>query len=430
MEKPLKEYLSDRITSQREEKMKTLRDVIKDEETAFAFGAGISAPAKIPNWNNLVSQMMGYGIQYDAIRGEELTNDEIKRILPICEKFLKGVYKLPSELDNLESAEYIVQFFEAPNIDPYDTLKIRDMAVKSMVSKIIDKAYKPEELLKREKRIKKYLDMDSGDRQIVIGSENEERNYAVIADLLKQGKCVSDAVSGFERQVAKLNTLFAVSYVLAQDTNHINKAITFNYDTLVQEHLLEIYKLTEEKVITHPGIWSDYRRDIGDSHREIYHVHGYVPSTRHVNNANSYAYPDKSGDIILSEDSYYRQESAEAYNWFSSIQSYFLNRYHCLFIGFSAEDFNFRRIIRQLGEMEKNRKKHYLLLAVDDFLKSELQIVTETKELVHLTTEQEKDLMLLNERLLKCREKYWDRFGFETIFATIEEIPELLLNLL
>ena len=117
-----------------------------------------------------------------------------------------------------------------------------------------------------------------------------------------------------------------------------------------------------------------------------------------------------------------------AYNWFNTIQSYYLNNSTCVFVGFSGDDYNFRRILRQLGH--GNARGHYLVVMIDDLYKdiykNTCQYFASSKssdEIAHMAK-------LLLDRILESKDKYWREYRFYPIWVTIEDIPKALVSLL
>ncbi len=403
---------------ERDEAIGKLRESIRSDQTALVLGAGISKPSQMPAWNGLISQMMGYAIQYDQLNREGSAviktagKAERERLLELTRSLIDGKLSLLGKVNTLESAEYVAQLFDT--VGPGLRRRLEDRAIGSMVRRIVDQSWKPEKLLDSE--------TDLQERIKKCKSRNPRATLPEI-------------VAGIgKKKVARKNAMFAVSYLLSRK-NGIRRAMTYNYDPLVQEHMIDLYGVDSGRLITHPGLWGT--GNVGPDSREIYHVHGFVAGNRHLERSDSQVFPEKSGPLILSEDSYYRVEREEAYNWSSSIQSYFLNRYQCIFVGFSADDYNFRRILRQIGE-GRAAQPHYLVLSVrkwisdtyEDVCRARLSRAGKTAD----STEMEKipeDVILLLQYILECRAIYWkQRFNIYPIWATVEEIPQLLTDLL
>ena len=404
-----------RIADDREALLDEIRDTVHYGSAALVFGAGVSKPACMPMWQGMISRMLGYAIQYDQKRKHP--NDPgvpNENLLRLSASLITGSLELLGDVNPLESAEYVAQFFAADQKkgDPLAE-EIRQLAIREMVEKLLTDSLAPVELLEKTVR-------DADD-------ELKKLQPALIS--VKAGRAPDSAA---QKQIACCNTLFAAAWLMAVE-HGIPKAMSYNYDPLIQEQLTEIFGLDSKSLVTHPGRWNQGGLTPRPETRELYHVHGFIPGGRHPDGASEQIYPSHSGPIILSEDSYYRMEREEAYNWSASVQSSFLNRYNCVFVGFSAEDFNFRRILRQIGSKKEDDKVHYLFLTVNDLAKSVRKSVeralpsglSEREQISRLDADTE----LLLEQVLKSRERYWGRFGVKPLFVTIEEIPELLVGL-
>ena len=395
---------------------------IREDQAALVLGAGISKPSKMPLWGGLISKMMGYAIQYDQLGKHEFSNvktsgaTERASLLKLSRELTDGDLQLLGKVNTLESAEYVAQLFDTRVDSARIRRKLEEEAIHGMVKQLVDNSLSPTNLLQ-----------DPEDGLPGAGSE------------IAGGKTAAQGVDDAgPRKVAARNTMFAVSYLMAEE-HGIHCAMSYNYDPLVQEHMLDLYRMDETQLLTHPGLWGTHKG--GDGVRELYHVHGFVPGERQLARGSDRVFPNKSGPLVLSEDSYYRIEREEAYNWSSSIQSYFLNRYHCVFVGFSADDYNFRRILRQMGDKledgEKHRHWHYLIMTIDDWIGDVYADVCRARAWKSdgKLTEPEvdgiaKEATLLLRYVLNCRAAYWSRFNICPIWVTVKDIPNLLVNLI
>lgn len=409
-------------TNQRQQRKSYISQVknhIKNGQAALVLGAGISKPSEMPLWGPLISEMMGYAIQYDLMGKDEprlytKESPEGRRLLEQSGNLIGGNLQLLGKVNPLESAEYVVQLFYDGVTKGQARRQMEEAAVASMICRIVNASKTPEDLL-----------------------FGKAPPLPDLKDALSNGTPLPEAVKGKGMStIAARNTMFAVAYLLSA-ANGIGCAMTYNYDPLVQEHMLDLFGVEEAQLITHPGQWNNDARKT-DGLREIYHIHGFVPGQRHLDRHCERVFPSSSGPLILSEDSYYRIEREEAYNWSSSIQSYFLNRYNCLFVGFSADDYNFRRILRQRGVADGTYPSHvhYLILTVDDWVRDIYQdvcranIAKDSTMSVNEIKKLSQDSVLLLQYALEARADYWKRFGIIPIWITVNEIPQLLTSLL
>lgn len=400
--------------------IEAIRKSIKAGQASLVLGAGVSVPAGMPTWTALISKMLGYAIQYELLEryllysSDNSVRNDINSQLPLTKEMISGKIKLLGNVNTLESAEYVSQFFDDLSAERWIREKLPEISVGTMVARMIDSTDTPEALFRKSYHLEKPLT----DAAIALGW----------------------------KEIAKKNTIFAVSYLMAQDSG-IRQAVTYNYDPLVQENLLELFGIPKEKILTHPGKWNEEKNNSSDL-RQFYHVHGFVYGERHAEKAECQGFhrvfPSESGPLILSEDSYYRIEQEEAYNWSSSIQSYFLNRYNCIFVGFSAEDYNFRRILRQMsstfnnneGHDSSNHPWHYLILSVDNWITDTYKAIctahwsNSKTASIKVQTQIDQEVKLLLQKILTSRAKYWKRFGIQPIWVLREEIPTLLTTLL
>lgn len=134
--------------------------------------------------------------------------------------------------------------------------------------------------------------------------------------------------------------------------NKVRSAITYNYDTIIEEALrlkgkrcFSVYKNNRDEENSFP----------------IYHVHGVVFSEVKSNQAE---------ELILSEEDYHRVY-AEAFDWSNVEQLHALTRCTCFFIGLSMKDPNLRRLLEIAKINSGNAMRHYVFLERKSFSKDE-----------------------------------------------------------
>ena len=413
---PVDSLLHETQRDQQNKYIERVKESIRNGQTALVLGAGISKPSEMPLWGPLISKTMGYAIHYDLAGKRQprfYTKDtpEGKCLLDQSKDLIDGKLQLLGKVNPLEAAEYVVQLFYDGVSRGRTRRKLEEAAITSMIGRIVDVSKTPKELLLKD--------------------------APELKDKVSRGTGLPEAVADAgAAEIAARNTMFAVSYLLSAE-NGIRHAMTYNYDPLVQEHMLDLYGMKEEHLITHPGQWNKDAIGNADA-REIYHVHGFVPGQRHLDRHCDQVFPSSHGPLVLSEDSYYRIEREESYNWSSSIQSYLLNKYDCLFVGFSADDYNFRRILRQRGVTENADPSHphYLILTIDDWVQNIYQDVCranigkDSTMNVDGVKKLSRDSILLLQYALEARANYWKRFMINPIWITVNDIPRLLTSLL
>jgi len=441
----VKDFLSDIQLDEQNINLRKVRSAVACRSAALVLGAGVSIPSGLPDWVGLVSRMMGHAIQYNQISSNKsrAVNERMTDAL------IRGDLRFLNGINTLESGQYVKQLFDDPSLPRKQRDQLPELAMKEMIFRMINDSLTGKELLA------KCFCRQSGAAPFSNVSKEKKRDLAQRweewEDVKKKGfppngaeqekellgeiyRCIEGHLDLDKDQagIARLSTIFAAAYLSARE-NGIRNVMTYNYDPLLQECMLELYGLKAENLMTHPGRWSEkFNRVEKEGVREIFHVHGFVPGRRHLSKKEKIVYPEESERLILSEDSYYEVEQNGTYNWSSSIQSYFLNKYNCIFVGFSAEDYNFKRILRQQGSYRENEEpSHYLILAIDDLIRNTFKDVCryhmQTQDGFEFVAEEAKTSI---QYILECKQKYWRRFGICPVWVTVGEIPELLVSLI
>jgi len=365
-----------------------IREALSRDRATLVLGAGISIPMGMPNWLGLISQMAGYAQRYSSYTvsgsvGGTLTTRELENEL------ISDGLQLFKGVNVLESAQYIEE-------------TLREAAGEKSVQSLIKATLSP-----------------------II-----EHSMTLDVWTKKRWNVDYPAVSLTPLAAAQRYSLCAVAHLLSVK-NGFRRALTYNFDTLLQEYLIDLFGVSPDQIFTHPGEWSAYRGQDSKDSIQIFHVHGCIPRKENQISPSS-AFPKESDQIILTENSYYDTERFGTYNWQNSIQSYYLNRDSCVFVGFSADDYNFRRILKHTG---KNRRSdgspHYLLLTVDDTVRETWATICRRSLFSDASENQvrEQTLQLLQMQL-NMKTLYWKQHGFYPIWVTVNDIPAYLLSLL
>lgn len=381
---PTEQLLNPKQQGKRKQFQKEIRQNLKAGKATLVLGAGISVPMNMPDWLGLVSRMSGYALQYQTYKQVEPdpsdADREYRRALEA--DLSSGKLKLFSGVNVLESGQYIAQILATSARGRQE-----NELIKGAISDIIEDSLPPEAFL------------------------NEHPGLSL-------------------EDIAKDNTLCAVAYLMQADGG-FRRALTYNFDTLVQEYLISVFNVPTERVITYSESWNQGSENADPI--QLFHVHGCIPRRKNQVSPNS-AFPKESERIILSEDSYYDTERYEAYNWQNSIQSFYLNRDCCVFVGFSADDYNFRRILRQMGDHRSRNSalpRHYLIFAIDQLVRDTWAVVCHHYLSADMTPEKvRRDALILLNLQLEMKANYWKRYGFYPIWVTIQDIPDFLLSLL
>lgn len=223
-------------------------------------------------------------------------------------------------------------------------------------------------------------------------------------------------------------TIGAIVKILVEINPNVEKEIiTYNYDNLLEECLRVIGNVNDSEIYSY-GNSKEAGLKKKDVKYHIYHVHGFLPVTDHDQEL-------ESEKIVLTENSYTDIEKM-GYDWVNVIQSYKYHTSNMIFIGFSGQDYNFRRILRSLSAGKQNH--HYIFICIDDIVKRvfKKQIddlpVLEFEALIadkdKLKKEYPFELIMLN-KMLSAKSIYWEKHGLTPIWTTIGELPEVLLGL-
>lgn len=380
--------LSDRYAN-RNKRCERIKEILYRDPDSITMvtGAGISIPAGLPNWYKLVSQMLGSTLYADAgLRNNRLNSE----LLELYQAMMSGKLIVLNGTNTLESAEYISKVL-CMQKDIAVSKPLENRMLQSLIHPMICQA--------------KSGDKFRAEHPIPTGCTDAAR---YLADNTQ-------------------STLAAVAYLMQHESG-FRRAMTYNYDTLLQDYMVNVFNLPESELVTHvEGL-----TDKPGATREVYHLHGCIPKDWDAEEVKRATYGHLSEHLILSEDSYYDVEKEGSYNWFNTIQSYYLNNSTCVFVGFSGEDYNFRRILRQLGHQKK--QQHYLVVTVDDLYKDIYKNVCQYYhtggKLSRSPEEIAKSVRLLLDQILQTREQYWGSYGFIPIWVTVKDIPEVLTSML
>ena len=176
----------------------------------------------------------------------------------------------------------------------------------------------------------------------------------------------------------------------------VDAIITYNYDDIIERRLdccNEAYShvLEGDDVIEHEGI-------------PILHVHGYIPKTKTAN----------LDYLVLDESSYHKLYN-DNYTWTNIEQLHYLRNSNCVFVGFSMQDPNLRRLLElsNLKYMTKNRSL-------------ETSSVVAEKHCVFLKRKEHGE----TDSAIDLTSKIMSRLGLTVIwFDDFEELPSLLCDL-
>lgn len=371
-------------------------------------GAGVSQSMGLPSWNTLVARATFLlsntkdSANMWKIYGPSCARDEKRPTFP------EEVLNVFEGTDILETAAYL------------DILAPVQKAGGSLFS-ILRTSNRL--LAERYKGLIRYCLFPEGDFSVdsyLINNSNPQSNTLI--------------------ETAKLAAHYFSSCRKDTTTFRNNRSvITYNFDNLFESLLentcflswlpgelrdIKVFPLYDQKV--------PERVPDGEKHLHIYHPHGYLDLC--------HSSGDESKSIVLSEESFYELERRN-YNWVNFLLARALHDDLCLFIGFSGNDYNFRRIIKNIDDfnnassMKADDFQHFLIVTVDE-------LVTQVLKMYSLKGKAEDDLLSHNDirvinddvkhrilNYLKLKEFYWRRKGFLPIWATIKDVPHIIAGL-
>jgi len=187
--------------------------------------------------------------------------------------------------------------------------------------------------------------------------------------------------------------------------------------------------------------------------KKIYHVHGCVRLT-------NFSGALESKSIVLAESEYMLAEKY-TYDWLNAVQAERLHRKDMMIIGFSAQDYNFKRILHNLsplpleeqvkleneldrildawehgqgkGVFNPDMHIHFIFLPVEDFLRNMRFQENEPEDfgLVAPTDKQWRDYICFVLRaFIDSRMTYLRKYGILPIWTSYETLLEMLKYLL
>lgn len=149
-------------------------------------------------------------------------------------------------------------------------------------------------------------------------------------------------------------TLMSTSDLISNE--YVKKVITYNYDNHLENEL-------DRRNIKYSLMVS--KEDFIKNKLPIYHVHGFLPNTKTIDD-------EKSNNVVLTEDDYFSLYS-NLNNWQVAIQLQTFKDDICLFVGNSITDYNEKRL---LNETRQKFKHHYAIMFKDGLEIEDLSKIT------------------------------------------------------
>ncbi len=407
-----KEILGEQIDNANQKYLKELKEQVSKDKVTWILGAGISKSVGVPLWPECLLKMWSRILMLEK-ENTGATSEfhhaikELKSQIKKPEKFLEKINatikgesssEILSGVNTLEAAEYI-QNFVRETIEP--------------------KTESAEELY-------------------------ELAYAALVKDSLKIGKADEEIWEQLKGEVIGELAAYFIKNFQCNKGVHV---ISYNFDNLL-EFALEKSGLNKKDChIKNPGTTNVLEEGSGV---HIYHPHGTVEVV-------STDYSQESKKLVLAESSYARLEQ-KAYLWENSIQARALHSTSCVFLGFSGEDYNFRRIIKNMEQdKECQELKHYLFLSIESLVKKIFQKEINNRllgDIARTESEREKylsevsreqydkvlreavaDESMIYEKMLIIKKLqaqclYWQRYNIIPIWTTRKELTELVGKIL
>ncbi|MBD5523482.1 MAG: hypothetical protein HDR04_03515 [Lachnospiraceae bacterium] len=353
----------------------------KEASWAFCLGAGVSISCGLPDWSKLLAIISGNLLNSYTIP-DALDNE----LLQIMAELIEHIEKSDDFIKAMSGAAQGTAVGIYRNIDPLELAEY----IRTMVGELFG-IRGNDELINR------------------ILHEYIKESFGVKWD-------ADNKIVGYDE-----STLKAV--VEMMENKNIRRAITYNYDDLLEISLREDGNRVETIVPEEKKEFAE-----GTDVYRVYHCHGLVPVR------DSADLEQITSQIILTETSYYNEEASN-YSLANVLQAYSMNYCNLLYVGFSGADYTFRRIIRGLG-LDKDEMQHYIFFCADDIVNMVYDGTTNKEitkdEFIRQVgcgnTKYDYERLMINQ-LIVSKTLYWKEKGMNVIWSTWEELPQVLMGL-
>lgn len=380
--KDIENPIYDQIASLRSHQLETIKDLYRKGQLALVLGSGINVPLGLPDWNRLLSMCFGiilstgtfsderYSQIFQELYGADETSGhraEIKSCISALMGNGSPTINAPVGHIALEAGQY---FFNAMNQYGSPVNSNDSALLKSLYKQLVGSCLHPNYSLES-------TDSDGNFRSAILRS------------------CMEMICSG-----------------------NVTEVITYNYDTLL-ESCLEMINHWKEGVQYRIHVDPSQLAKSGEM-PSIYHVHGCIPIEVKLNDTSSPATFGKPSDqIVLSEEDYYEIERYP-YDWRNVVQARMLLEKNCLFLGFSGDDYNFRRLLKlQPKEPRNNNLQHFQMISLDGVWQN---LCTEANR---VDSDPDRQLVIKQVMLnnyLDMRQRYLADYGISPVWTTHEQL--------
>lgn len=337
--------LGSEVIKENDKRKQKIASLVNDKKILPVIGCGVSVPYGLPTWKSLTTRLFpqcfehrradhGYVMKHYINVWKNLCKDFYEKkkstgcdpLTEIRNGIIKGDITPPGCNDTLEYAEYIKLDFNGIS-DQFDE-SFRDKICHTLEFEgkdpLPDKKHEFTEVELKNK-------MPSA--------------LSVCADIMRK--------------------------------HHID-AVTYNFDNLL-EAILELKNSLDPDNMVYINSITDAKtmRDRWDYDAiNIYHVHGYVGLKgldELVTKGGGSVKDLMSRRLIFAESDYYDAEHY-LYDWMHAIQAEQMSKKHMIFLGFSGQDYNFKRILKNVRpnhELLTNHGQfeHYIFLCIEDIIK-------------------------------------------------------------
>ena len=393
---PLPSTLNDKI----DEQLAILHDLYSKKELALILGAGISVPFGLPQWNELLSKCFSTCLANNLFGKSDFASlyqkeyESMKKTYPeqvgaVLEGLIETDSKKRITAPNGGSALEVGQHY-------YGALKSEEMMLK-----------------------------------LFNGSDADEKAFSeriflqIVRENLMPSKTLEEVKKG------DLPAILLCTQMI--QSGKIRDVITYNFDSLLEACLVLYAKMDQSSFCVHRDGCKLYK--VSDK-PQIYHVHGQVktPLYRDEDEKTSHSeeectYGENSEALVFSEDSYYEIERY-TYDWRNVVQARLLLEKTCVFIGFSGDDYNFRRLVKQIPPTQRCRSSstHYIFLLLDGV---NHQISEDLKRKSGLSASNQIQMrkVLLNYHMA-LKTQYLHRIGIEPVWTTAEDLSKMLRKIM
>ncbi len=375
------QLLFEPVLRENDQRLADAAQYIRQGQATLVAGAGLSASAGLPGWRDLIARAFSVMLELskpsDSSKYHEGFQDFCRRnperFQELVEQLAGGSITPPEDMNLLEAGEYIEQSLNQITLPGDDALS-------SPISRI--------------------------------------RLRAVLRQCMQPDKTIGQLRDSALWNFAGL----MLSYI--EKGQGIGSVITYNYDNLLECCLQEQLRGRYGQ----GAALENYCRVLVDRDMEsplppspcqmahIYHVHGSF-LLKGLENCGK-----TSNNLILSEESYYEVEK-RTYDWVHLVQAQALLNSSCIFSGFSAEDYNFRRLLKSLNSSQLPYQ-HYILFTINDAAKHFYRKLTGS-ELTDLdpAVMVPQDVRFLLNYYLSLKENYWQRYRICPIWSTFDDLP-------